>query len=98
MEGFGALPIPAALWLGFGLRNPALLFMAVPMAYVVAYEWLHLSYHAPADSFVGRMQLIRKLRRHHAVHHAPELMQKWNFNVTIPLWDWIRRTTYRGTI
>jgi hypothetical protein len=96
--GFGALPIPAALWLGFGLRNPALLFMAVTMAYVVAYEWLHLAYHAPADSFVGRLAMIRRLRRHHAVHHAPELMQKWNFNVTIPLWDWVRRTTYRGTI
>jgi hypothetical protein len=96
--GFGALPIPAALWLGFGLRNPALLFMAVTMAYVVAYEWLHLAYHAPAESFVGRLAMIRRLRRHHAVHHAPELMQKWNFNVTIPLWDWVRRTTYRGTI
>jgi hypothetical protein len=96
--GVGALPIPAALWLGFGLRNPALLFMAVTMAYVVAYEWMHLAYHAPADSFVGRLKMIRRLRRHHAVHHAPELMQKWNFNVTIPLWDWIRRTIYRGTI
>jgi len=29
------------------------------------------------------------------VHHAPELMQKWNFNVTIPLWDWVRRTIRR---
>ncbi|MCU1278274.1 MAG: hypothetical protein JWM53_1820 [bacterium] len=96
--GVGALPIPAALWLGLGLRNPALLFMAVTMAYVVAYEWMHLAYHAPADSVVGRLKMIRRLRRHHAVHHAPELMQKWNFNVTIPLWDWIRRTTYRGTI
>jgi hypothetical protein len=94
----GALPIPAVLWLGFGLRNPALLFMAVTMAYVVGYEWLHLSYHAPAGSFIGRMRLIARLRRHHAVHHAPELMQKWNFNVTVPLWDWVRRTTYRGPI
>lgn len=96
--GIGALPIPATLWLGFGLRNPALLFMAVTMAYVVAYEWLHLSYHAPDDSFVGRLALIQRLKRHHAVHHAPELMQKWNFNVTIPLWDWVRRTIYRGEV
>ena len=94
--GVGALPIPATLWLAFGLRNAALLFMVVTMGYVVAYEWLHLSYHAPADSFVGRMRIIQRLRRHHAVHHAPELMQKWNFNVTIPLWDWMRRTIYRG--
>jgi hypothetical protein len=96
--GVGALPIPAALWLGFGLRNPALLFMAVTMAYVVGYEWLHLSYHAPSSSFIGRLKLIQRLRRHHAIHHSPELMQKWNFNVTIPLWDWVRRTIYRGTI
>jgi hypothetical protein len=94
--GIGALPIPLVLWLALGLRNAALFFMVVTMGYVVAYEWLHLSYHAPADSFVGRMALIQRLRRHHAVHHAPELMQKWNFNVTIPLWDWVRRTTYRG--
>ena len=96
--GVGALPIPAALWLGLGWRNPALLFMATTMAYVVGYEWLHLSYHAPSSSFVGRRAFIQRLRRHHAVHHAPELMQKWNFNVTIPLWDWVRRTIYRGTI
>lgn len=94
----GALPIPAALWLGFGLRNPALLFMAVTMAYVVGYEWMHLSYHAPADSLVGRMRLVARLRRHHAVHHAPELMQTWNFNVTIPLWDWIRGTIWRDEV
>lgn len=94
----GALPIPALLWAGFAQRNAALLFMATTMAYVVAYEWLHLSYHAPADSFVGRLRLIQRLRRHHAVHHAPELMQKWNFNVTVPLWDWVRRTIHRGSI
>jgi len=96
--GIGALPIPAAMWLGFGLRNPALLFMVTTMAYVVAYEWMHLSYHAPADSFVGRLRIVQRLRHHHAVHHAPELMQKWNFNVTIPLWDWVRRTIYRGAL
>jgi hypothetical protein len=93
---FGALPIPLTLWLGFGLPNVALLFMATTMSYVVAYEWLHLSYHLPADSFIGSLSLIQRLRRHHAIHHAPELMQKWNFNVTIPLWDWVRRTIYRG--
>jgi len=94
----GALPIPLGLWLGLGLRNPALLFMAVTMAYVVGYEWLHLAYHAPSSSLVGRARLIERLRRHHAVHHAPELMQKWNFNVTVPLWDWVRRTTWRGEV
>jgi sterol desaturase/sphingolipid hydroxylase (fatty acid hydroxylase superfamily) len=95
---FGALPIPAVLWLGVHQRNAALLFMATTMFYVVSYEWLHLAYHLPATSAIGRNPLIARLRRHHAVHHAPELMQKWNFNVSIPLWDFVRRTMYRGEI
>ncbi len=95
---FGALPFPLLLWLGLGWHNAALLFMASTMVYVVLYEWLHLSYHLPADSVIGRLRIIQILRRHHAVHHAPELMQKWNFNVTIPLWDWVRRTIYRDEV
>jgi sterol desaturase/sphingolipid hydroxylase (fatty acid hydroxylase superfamily) len=96
--GLGALPIPLALWLGLGQRNLALGFMATTMSYVVAYEWLHLVYHAPTDSRLGRSKLVARLRRHHAVHHAPELMQRWNFNVTLPLWDRVRGTIYRGSV
>ena len=38
-------------------------------------------------SIVYRLPLLRALREHHARHHHPELMQKSNFNVTIPLGD-----------
>jgi sterol desaturase/sphingolipid hydroxylase (fatty acid hydroxylase superfamily) len=93
--GVGALPIPLALWLGLGRPNVALLFMATTMGYVVLYEWMHLAYHAPAASFVGRQAWLQRLRRHHALHHAPERMQRWNFNVTIPLWDWLLGTSVR---
>ena len=75
-------------------RNFAVLAFATSMGYVLLYEWLHLSYHMPADSFIGRLEIIQILRRHHATHHAPELMQKWNFNVTVPLWDFLLRTHY----
>jgi sterol desaturase/sphingolipid hydroxylase (fatty acid hydroxylase superfamily) len=93
---FGGVLLPAAaLWLA-GLRNVALLFVAVEMAYVLSYEWLHLSYHLPEDSVIGRRRLIRLLRRHHAVHHDPRLMQRWNFNVTVPLWDWIQGTLVKS--
>ncbi|MGH7822887.1 MAG: sterol desaturase family protein [Candidatus Binatia bacterium] len=85
------LPITAALWFLLG-RNVALLYTATAMGYAVSYEWLHLSYHLPATSRIGRSRLIRRLRRHHAVHHDPRLMQRWNFNVTLPLWDWVRGT------
>lgn len=84
--------LPATvLWLA-GLPNVASLFVATAMIYVLSYEWLHLSYHLPPESFVGRRRLVARLRRHHAVHHDPRLMQRYNFNVTVPLWDWVRGT------
>ena len=95
----GALPIPARFCgSASGCATRRSCSWRSTMVYVVAYEWMHLSYHLPADSFIGRLRIIQRLRRHHAVHHAPELMQKWNFNVTMPLWDWVRRTIYRDAM
>jgi sterol desaturase/sphingolipid hydroxylase (fatty acid hydroxylase superfamily) len=89
---------PLAAGLGFLDRNVACLFLATCMFYVLSYEWLHLAYHLPASSLIGRLWLVQRLRRHHATHHHPPLMQKWNFNVTVPLWDWVRGTTYREAL
>jgi hypothetical protein len=92
---FAALtPLYGTLWL-LGLHNLAALFCIVTMGYVVSYEWLHLSFHLPPDSRVGSLGVVRLLRRHHAIHHDPRLMQRWNFNVTVPLWDFVRRTWVR---
>lgn len=88
-------PIAAALALA-GLRNVAALFLATAMGYVVSYEWLHLAYHLPPTHPIGRLGVIGFLRRHHAAHHDPRNMRSWNFNVTVPLWDLVRRTTLRG--
>jgi hypothetical protein len=89
---FVGVAIPAALmWLA-GFRNVALVFVATEMAYTLSYEWLHLAYHLPADTRIGRSRLVARLRRHHAIHHDPRLMQRYNFNVTVPLWDWLRGT------
>lgn len=95
--GIIAMDAPAALLLGWlGLRNVAALFIATSAFYVVSYEWLHLAYHLPETHPVGRLAIIARLRRHHATHHDPRLMQRWNFNVTVPLWDLVRGTIYRG--
>jgi hypothetical protein len=88
------LPITAALW--WWSPNLACLWVATTMVYVVSYEWLHLAYHLPEGSAVGRNPLIRRLRHHHAVHHTPEIMQRWNMNVTVPFFDWVMGTIYRG--
>jgi hypothetical protein len=73
---------PAAGWL----------FLLSASLFMVSYEVLHLCYHAPSNSFVGRRALIARLRAHHARHHDPRLMQRYNFNVTVPLFDWIMGT------
>lgn len=93
---FVTLPLSLGIAHFFDQRNVGLLFLATCMAYTVSYEWLHLAYHLPEQSWVGRLSLVQALRRHHATHHRPELMQRWNFNVTIPLWDWVRGTSYRS--
>lgn len=86
-------PMTYLLWLW--QPNVALLWLATNTFYILSYEWLHLAYHAPATSFAGRNRWITRLRRHHAVHHDLALMQGWNFNVTLPLWDWLAGTIHR---
>jgi hypothetical protein len=86
----------AAAFLALGQPNLAALWVASVAAYVLAYEWLHLAYHLPADGAVGRLEVTRWLRRHHQRHHAPQLMQRWNFTVSVPLWDHVRGTVWRA--
>ena len=85
-------PLVALLWWLLS-PNVGLLFLAVSAGYVLCYEWLHLAYHLPADHPVSRLGFIRRFARHHSLHHHPGLMQRWNMNVTFPIWDWVRRTS-----
>jgi hypothetical protein len=80
--GLARLWSPAAGWL----------FLLSTSLFMVSYELLHLAYHAPKSSFIGRLRPIAMLRAHHARHHDPRLMQRYNFNVTVPLFDWIMGT------
>lgn len=81
----------ALTWLGFA--NVACLYAATAIAYAVSYEWLHFSYHLPREHPVARNPIIKRLARHHAIHHDPRIMQRKNMNVTIPLMDWVMGTS-----
>jgi hypothetical protein len=70
-------------------ENVGWLFLLTAATYVVGYELTHLCYHLPESSVVYRIPLVRALREHHAGHHVPGQMQRFNFNVTIPLFDLI---------
>jgi len=86
--GMVLLAAPVALAAGHALSwNVGWLFLATSGVYVVGYEVSHLAYHLPERSFVYRVPFLRALREHHARHHIPSLMQRHNFNVTIPLGD-----------
>jgi hypothetical protein len=74
--------------------NAGCLFMVTSMAFFLSYEWLHCAYHLPPDSVVGRLGVIARLREHHRRHHDPRLMKRWNFNVTVPVFDWVHRTVW----
>lgn len=87
MSAFGAV---FAMLLGAGA---GWLFVLTASSYVVGYELSHLAYHLPATHPVGRLRAIGWLREHHSIHHDPSLMQKRNFNVTIPLFDWLLGTS-----
>ncbi|MFO0584452.1 MAG: fatty acid hydroxylase [Anaeromyxobacter sp.] len=94
--GLVALTAPLAIALAaLGQRNLGLLWVASAALYLLAYEWLHLAYHLPQDSRAGRLPGVASLRQHHQRHHAPHLMARWNFNVTVPLWDLVKGTVWR---
>jgi hypothetical protein len=67
-------------------------FIATCLFYLVAYECLHTTYHLPKSSVVWRLPLVATLARLHTNHHDPRWMQRYNFNVNIPLWDVVRGT------
>ena len=86
--GIIATSVPGALLAGwiFG-SNVGWLFLLTSAAYVASYELTHFAYHLRKDSFIGRLGFVRWMREHHAIHHDPRLMQRYNFNVTVPLGD-----------
>lgn len=75
-------------------RNAGLLFFAVAIAYYLAYEWFHLSYHLHPQSVIGRMGMVRRLRALHTAHHQTSLMTQYNFNITFPICDWLFGTLH----
>src|SRR3569833_1541451 len=69
----GLMPVIAMIWYGWphplfapvDQHNLACVFAMETMGYVVIYEWLHLSYHLPPESFVGRLGFAGEVAGHH---------------------------------
>jgi hypothetical protein len=78
-----AVSVPLSLW--------GLLIGAFPayLLYYGAYEYMHWCMHLPKHRRVERSGLFRRLNGHHLLHHR--YMHK-NFNVVLPLADFVFRT------
>lgn len=76
-----------------GAKELGALFVITTLLYTMLYEWLHLMFHISKDAIKNKF--IRKLAAHHTTHHNFSLMRNYNFNVVMPLWDYIFKTTYR---
>ncbi len=93
---FFAFTLPVGLLFYFlWSANAALLFVATLFSYYLNYEWLHFAYHLPESHFVSGLPFISTLRKLHHTHHNTQLMTKYNFNITYPIFDILFGTYYK---
>ncbi len=91
------LGLPAAL-IGWALRGPGVvgIFYVFALLYYMSYEVLHGMYHTNEATQrrygLWNNKLFQFLRSHHAHHHRLDRMSKVNFNVTLPLADYLTGT------
>jgi len=91
-----AAAAPVGLVAGVVLgANCGWLFFVTAIGYYLLYEWLHLIHHLPETHAITRSRVGRWLRGHHTHHHNHRLMQRYNFNVSFPIADFVMGTYYR---
>ncbi len=94
---FGFFAVPAGAILYYLVSpNVCFLFVFTAILYYLNYELFHFSYHLDPQSRLGRLRILRRLRRNHVVHHDKALMTRYNFNITYPICDRLFGTLYRG--
>jgi len=92
---FGVFGTP--LWLVTNLLlgpNMSWLLIIVAVAYFLNYELFHFAYHCSEDSWLMKIPGFCRMRQLHLQHHVPELMSRYNFNITYPIGDWLFGTYY----
>jgi hypothetical protein len=101
MLGLFVVASPVMVLAGF-LRGPGLagVFLLAAVGHFLAYETLHALYHLPDATLdrmgLGRLRAFRALQAHHTHHHVLRRMAHVNFNVTVPLMDWVFGTNERA--
>lgn len=74
--------------------NVAALFAGCMILGYLTYEVFHACEHLPPSNPLTRLPWIRQMRHLHQLHHRRELMQARNFNIVLPLMDYLFGTLY----
>ncbi|MBV4458118.1 SRPBCC family protein [Pseudomonas sp. COR58] len=74
--------------------NVAGLFGGCMVLGYLTYEVFHACEHLPPRHPLARLPWIRQMHRLHELHHRRERMQERNFNIVLPLMDYLFGTLY----
>lgn len=78
--------------------NVAYVFSAAAISGYLLYETMHFSYHIPRGHWAEKLFLILPgwvaLRHLHVLHHKREKMGEANFNITLPIFDFLLGTLF----
>lgn len=88
------LTVPVYLLLSLASPNAGALAAATLMLSYLTYELLHTTQHLPDTNPLTKLPWIRRMRRHHALHHRRGLMTEKNFNLVFPLMDVLKGTLH----
>lgn len=89
-----AAPLGALVGAAFGAAA-GWVFAGTLIAGYLLYEFVHLCAHLPDHYRITRWPGIRQLREHHRQHHDPGLARESNFNVSLPISDYLFGTKHR---
>ena len=88
-------PLVASLFWINGDHNIGWMVMFCTAMYFSLYEIFHSASHLPKDHLVLKIPGFAYMREHHRLHHAPQYMSQWNFNVVYPLADFLMGTSLK---
>lgn len=80
-----------AWWLGTQVFSPEFgaLLGATLMAGYLMYEFFHACQHLPRQHWLLKLPWLRHMAHLHELHHRRDYMQHYNFNLVLPLTDWL---------
>lgn len=87
--------LPTFLWTWFFLQWPPGGVVFCTCFYFALYEVVHLSCHLEEDHWWLTIPGLKAMRHHHRIHHHPRLMNRYNFCIVYPLFDYVFGTKYK---